>query len=511
MNQPLKNLKLRFIFLIDYFDPSVLLLALMLIYWAPLEAPTTIILDSLKKILTLDSWNYDQNDYWMNQTTPNELEPRSLDWIKKVLITTPELKLYAQDGICCCSECDDQIEHYSWSKELYGYHYPEFDRTVLSVWCLRAFYNGSKAAWLEFIAHQPADNALKWESFQKIHNELTQFVEDYQGLDRDQVLKTMEAYLILTDIGKTPFAQKKCREKNISINDYKDFFQHSLHHFPELYPTLKTLSYPSLQLLLHSAFPIQMSKIRHLEGHSGMFSRLVESKLILNDVDAFNFFYLCDLCDTAAFLGQKNVDGSSFLTESMYQANCLAKQACENTANYNELEVYKEYLEQRGKIFNFDSTQKIDRVLTIIAAMLRLYQPDHGLMLKQAFANLDLYQQVLIISQFDLRFNDCLRCTPSYIPAVLNNIFHNKAFSQAPIQERLEKTFVIGLPFIAKVLKEYRTTLPLATTRIDPNDCHLKANFSLNFCFVAKQVISNPYVLNHAKYMIDNQNCVHID
>lgn len=467
-----------------------------------LYSNTNSIWQSVKQLITLDSVAFDEKEQWFSSGEISELDPHSIAWVKTLLRDVPELNWYANDQVRCNYDIRPNQPPFCWSKTIFGHHYPEFDRAVLSVWCLRAFYDGSKESWRHFINPQPAKNALKWETFQEIHHELIKFVENHPWMSKEQVLQSMEVYLILADAGKTPYAQKRAREYRVFIRDTKDFFQKTLERCPNLYPSLKKLSYPCVELLRRTAYPINLNRMRHLEGHAGMIRRLIDSKLLQNEPLDFEFLYLVDLCDSAAFLGQKTVDGSLFLTESMYLVNCQAKNACLQTRETDEYSAYMSYLAQRGQLFNFDIESKQERVLTRIAAMLRLNEPSQGPMLKKAFAKLNVVQQALILSQLDIRRNhDPLRRTPGYIPALLNNLLENEKLGTT-FQERLDKTLVLGLPFVAQVLKKHRHSLSMARS-----DSHIP----LNLNDLALKVIENPYILNHVRFRIAENNTVHIE
>lgn len=452
------------------------------------------------RAITFDSVNLPDTGL-SNNVVSSSLDPTSLGWVEELLIRFPELSWYANDHVRRTFEGNYKQPDFSWSKSLYNKVYPEFDRAILSLWCLRAFYNGSQEAWRFMIAPQETKEALTWESFQEIHNQLTYLIDNHPGLSKEEVLLSMETYLVLADCSKTPYAQAKAREWVNFSTDSKDFFQQTLLMCPQIYPSLKRLSYPCLELLRRTAFPLHMGHIRHLEGCPLTMRRLIDSKLLQHYPDDFQFFYLVDLCDSAAFLGQITVKGSLFLTEPMHQANLEAKHSCECTLQLDEHDAFMDYLAKRAQALGLDVSSKQDRVLTRIGAMLRFNDPQYGPMLRKAFSKLNIELQAQVLSQLDVRNHDPMKRTPNYIPAVLFNLLQNEKLGNN-YQDRLDKTFILGLPFIASVLKDHRRTLRMR--RADPR-------IPLNFNPVARKVADNPYILNHVRFQILEGNAIVID
>lgn len=458
---------------------------------------------SIRKYLTFDSaTSYASPSLEWASYDENDIDPSSLEWVRKLMKEFPELNWYVHEDVRRTFDASYETPpSFCWSQKLFGAHHPEFDRAVLSIWCLRAFYNGSKEAWQYFVECQPSNTQLTWESFLHVHQELIRFLESHPWMSKDQALLSMETYLVIADACKTPHAQKKAREFRIYITDTKDFFQKTLEVCPQIYPSLKRLSYPCLELIKRTANPIHMGHARHLEGHPAMFRRLIESKLLQQYPVDFEFFYLVDLCDAAAFFGQTTIKGSLFLDEPTYRVNLSVKQAVENTLEMDEYETYMLYLDERAKSLGLSIETKEDRALTRIGGMLRLHTIEDGKKLKKAFQKLDLYNQTLILSQLDIRLYDPLKRAPHYIPAVLTNMLNHPKLGQN-FQERLDKVFILALPFIAQVMQEHRRDLTLR----QPNP-----NLPLNFNMVAKKVASNPYLLNHVVFKISENNVVIVE
>lgn len=455
------------------------------------------------RFLTFDSSNSDTSPlHEWNRERESEIDPHSIVWVQRLMEEFPELSWFAHEDVRRTFDAGyEQEPSFCWSRQLFNAHHPEFDRAVLSIWCLRAFYNGSKEAWQYFVQSQPEGTELSWESFCQIHQELMRFLESHPWMTKDQALLSMETYLIIADACKTPQAQKKAREYRLYISDTKDFFQKTLEVCPQIYPSLKRLAYPCLELIKRTANPIHMGHLRHLEGHPGMLRRLIESKIIQQHPADFEFFYLIDLCDTAAFFGQASVSGSLFLDEAMYRTNLSVKQTALTTAQLDEYEAYRLHLEERAKRLGLGIETREDRILTRIGGMLRLHTEQDGKMLKRAFQKIDLYNQALLLSQLDIRAFDPLKRSPHYIPAVLTNMLNNPKLGQT-FQERLDKVFILALPFIAQVMQEHRRALTLRQS--DPS-------LPLNFNLVAKKVATNPYVLNHVVFTINESNVVIVE
>ncbi len=128
-----------------------------------------------------------------------------------------------------------------------------------------------------------------------------------------------------------------------------------------------------------------------------------------------------------------------------------------------EGDAYRIYLTKRASWLGLDLERRSERVLTRVGAMLRLFTPEEGAILKKALNQLNLRIREKIIEELD---TEPTGYPPIYMPAVLVNLLGNPALGVTR-EERLFKTVTLGLPLIARVLEKHQELL--AAGQMDPN------------------------------------------
>lgn len=191
-----------------------------------------------------------------------------------------------------------------------------------------------------------------------------------------------------------------------------------------------------------------------------MFSKLKQSCLPSTSPIAFAFDFFVHTCDVAGALGHVNNRSSLVYTESSHQAMQAVVAACRVLADSEKTEVdaYNAYLKIRAGYLGLNDQDRIDRALTRMGAMLRLFTPEDGMLLKKAILELDSEQQTKIIMQLDTKEGEELERTPTYMPAVLVNLCNNPQLGITR-EERISKAVILGLPFLAKVLEKHKQSL----------------------------------------------------
>lgn len=129
--------------------------------------------------------------------------------------------------------------------------------------------------------------------------------------------------------------------------------------------------------------------------------------------------------------------------------------------------------------------------------MLRLFTPEDGMLLKKAVLELDSKIQTNIFTQLDIKEDNKLERTPTYMPAVLVNLSNNLELG-ATREDRISKAVILGLPFLAKVLEKHRQTI--FKSKITPD-------IPLNFNLAAGVAKNTPYALLN-EFTIDQEGNV---
>jgi hypothetical protein len=206
-------------------------------------------------------------------------------------------------------------------------------------------------------------------------------------------------------------------------------------------------------------------------------------------------------CDVAGALGHVNNQSSLVYTEPSHLAMQAMVDACKVLSNPHktEIDAYNTYLTIRANWLGLDPQDRTCRALARIGAMLRLFTPEEGLILKQAVSKLDPEVQARVIAQLDLQDGREFGRTPTYMPALLVNLANNAELGSSK-EERLSQAVILGLLFVSRVLERHKQNL--AKHKADPN-------IPLNFNKAAGMAKTDPLALAGA-FNIDSEGNVSI-
>lgn len=348
------------------------------------------------------------------------------------------------------------------SERLFGKKFIEFDRTIMTLRCLGWILDGSEAAYQAFTGAQPPKVRLTFESFQKLHEEGKGLIQShFHGLSERDMIRAMEAALVLGDIGKSENARDFFRPYGASAPDHDDFhgeIMQILQKTPSLCPTFERLNPSAQTLLIESTNLAHYGHITHLEGGPGMFSKLKESGVAALSPEVLAFDLFIHACDVAGALGHVDPNSSLVYTEICHVARNAMVAACQVLADpeKTEKDAYNSYVAFRANWLGLDVQKRVDRLLARIGAMLRLSTPTEGLLLKQAIQNWNPEKLNSILSQWEQE-EKFLR-TPTYMPAVLVNLA-NQAQIGTTREERICQAVALGVPFLSKMLEKRQESL----------------------------------------------------
>ncbi len=425
-------------------------------------------------------------------------------WVEHCVELHPEIIWLADVNVRKTEEGQTTLQG-TYSEQLFGQKYIEFDRTIMTIHCLKLFLDGSDEAYVEFTAAQPQEIKLSRESFQILHLQGQELLQSkWQGLPTQQMALAMETALVLGDIGKSEKARELFKPYGIQAIDHDDFYGETIkliEKCPALCPSFACLPPSAKKLLVEIANLAHYGHITHLEGGTGMFAKLKESELPFKDPTAVSFDLFVHTCDVAGALGHVNNRSSLVYTEPTHRAMQAMANAVRvlSDPNKSERDAYNTYICQRASWLGLDANDSSDRVLARIGAMLRLFSPEEGGVLKMAMNQLDASNREKISEQLDEQQPSQTGRTPTYMPAVLVNLSNNTQLGKSK-EERLVAAVTIGLPFIARVLEKYQGML--ASQEISPD-------IPLNFNKVAGVAKTSPECFNEG-FIIDNEGNVHL-
>jgi HAD superfamily hydrolase (TIGR01509 family) len=419
-------------------------------------------------------------------------------WVEKCVEQYPEILFLANAEVRKTEEGQQAMQGHD-SEQLFGEKFVEFDRTLMTLRCLKLILDGSDQAYERFTFAQGKEVKLSKESFQALHRLGKEIIHSgYEGLSSYELTQAIESALVLGDIGKSEKAREIFRPYGAIAPDHDDFHEEALQilkEHPDLCPTFARLSPAAQKLLCKSANLIHYGHITHLEGGPRMFSKLKKSQVSALE---FSFDFFVHTCDVAGALGHVSRDSSLTYTQLTDQALRATFEACQLLIGEKKREVdaYDAYLAKRAHWLGLDSEERTNRVLTRVGCMLRLFTPEDGKLLKQAFSRLEPEASKKVMEQLE---NELDR-TPTYMPAVLLNLSSNPQLGTKR-EERMIQTVVLGLPFLAKVLEKHQQAI---------KEEQANPEIPLNFNKAAGLAKATPQSLQE-EFIVDTEGNVRLD
>lgn len=417
-------------------------------------------------------------------------------WVEKCIQKHPEL-LWLADSDVRITEEGRATSESSHSEQLFGKKYIEFDRTMMTLYCLRLILDGSPYAYQEFTAVQPEEVKLSHKSFWTLHCQAEELLESgWEGLSRKEMAQAIETALVLGDMGKSKIAREKFKSYGIEAPDHDDFYgevMQLLKNHPACCSSFVALSPAARKLLISASGAGHFGHMTHLEGDEKMFEELKQNNLCYW---ALSFALFVHTCDVAGALGHVNNHSSLVYTESSHKAMQAVAEAAHllSKSEKTERDAYDCLLAKRASWLGLDPTNRMDRVLTRLGAMLRLFTPEEGTVLQKAVEKLESSDRDRIVAQLDAKQEGR---TPTYMPAVLVNLSNNLSLGSSK-EQRLSQAVILGLPLISRVLQKHQELL--AAGKADPE-------IPLNFNAIAGVAKTSPKQLG-SDFEIDREGNV---
>lgn len=439
-------------------------------------------------------------------TEVQSLQETSLDlsWVSQLVNKYEELHWLADENVRKTEEGISTTTNDNWSEPLFGKKYDEFERSVASLVCYLSILNGTDADYARLTEAQPNALRLTREAFFSLHAELQNLLNDYPALTSSEVHQAIKMALILGDMGKTQTARERAKVFRVEDPDHDDFITHALQVCPQIFPSYQSLPVASQNLIAQASGLAHFGHVAHLEGGPEILSKLKNSQVFNKNPFAFKFAFFVHMCDVAGALGHRNCRSSLVFTQDVYNAYSAIKSACHLLQDHDEKAAYRFYLDKRAEWLGLNSNDSLQRVLTRIGAMLRLYTPQEGKILLSVATSPTLSDSAreLIMSQFDRLEPDALTATPTYIPAVLVNLINNPALEETH-DGRIKKAIEVGLVFIARVLNFHRAQV--AEGRVDGK---IPLNFN-GIAGIAKEK-NAASLLETTQFVIDSEGTVQL-
>jgi hypothetical protein len=114
--------------------------------------------------------------------TPLLASLEGIQWVKQCVEQHPEILWFADRNVRTTEEGQATLAG-TYSEQLFGQKYIEFDRTIMTMHCLKLLLDGSETSYQIFTEVQPAKAKLSRESFQTLHSQGMELVKSgWEGL-----------------------------------------------------------------------------------------------------------------------------------------------------------------------------------------------------------------------------------------------------------------------------------------------------------------------------------------
>ncbi|KEQ18780.1 DUF6829 domain-containing protein [Endozoicomonas numazuensis] len=302
----------------------------------------------------------------------------------------------------------------------------EILRALSRLYSLQLLRSGSEEAYDAFILPQKdLDIAVL---SQQHFNQLSELI---RGLD-DESYDTLSAAALISAVTMSPTARERASivlgEK--LPEDSTQFLSVTAEKATSIYPLAKEVAskYHSDGRKFTIVF-LPDSHLRHMmynEGSLNMYTRLKEGfrsgQLKLQDL---NLWYAYWVDNIAGFRGHVSAKGSLYLTENTFRAMNQIKTELDRLLKDPDFNPVPSYLIERARWLKLSDYKSLStpeiQALGALAAMMRLFTPEKGSQLLQAFRKLPGEQQKRWINHVQSQLQTTVYATPTYAPALFAN------------------------------------------------------------------------------------------
>jgi hypothetical protein len=222
-----------------------------------------------------DNFPEEQREAITSVSIPAVHELTSTDWVQHKLLCYPELRWLLDSEVQHTQEGTSHSFEHSWSLRIEGRHYPEFERTMLSMAVLYLILDGDDEAYEKFTFLQSEGMKLSRESFSQLHA----FAKQVIRIDTQQ-LQAIEVNLLLGDMGKTRIARQKAKEYGVVEPDHDLFLEACLEKCPQIFPTYIKQSSEIQAKIKDVSGLVHFGHVAHVEGGPEILTKLKMSRIL---------------------------------------------------------------------------------------------------------------------------------------------------------------------------------------------------------------------------------------
>lgn len=120
-------------------------------------------------LTSVSIYAHEHQPFSVESSKPMIFSPvEGIQWVEKCVEQHPEILWLADTHVRKTEEGLATLQG-TYSEQLFGQKYIEFDRTIMTIHCLKLILDGSDKAYLTFTTSQPKDVRLLRESFDALH------------------------------------------------------------------------------------------------------------------------------------------------------------------------------------------------------------------------------------------------------------------------------------------------------------------------------------------------------
>ncbi|KAF4706222.1 hypothetical protein FOZ63_017844 [Perkinsus olseni] len=282
----------------------------------------------------------------------------------------------------------------------------------------------------QFVRGQNPKERLTERSWQAIRHWVTKVVK-VESVRDAELLDALLCFTAIHDLGK--------------MNDFRaDVVPHEIHdhdaalgyimdHCPEVLPSYKSLS-DHYKDLIRTSLRVNFNFGQFLQGEN-LPANLVGIKQLFKDKtnDAMPFFLFHIFADMAGILGARSLEGSLFMSETMYNNFARGIEAIQELQTSCPRDVYDRFLLKRAAESFPSMTNRADRAFARVVCLCRIFNPADTRLLQSAFYELPETKRDELVDYLN---RDGIDEKPAYLlyyaPAFMENCKRNPVLGLGP-------------------------------------------------------------------------------
>lgn len=365
------------------------------------------------------------------------------------------------------SEADDSAEVVAFkpypdspSLKYSGSFYPEFDRTLLSIWLLQLIVRGTPDAHQQFIAaqsHLPERLRLQPESWKSLHALFAKVLAH----DRLERLDGLIAYMVNHDLGKSKEFQRQVAALSPQEDQtgHDQVFLTAMKQTPQLMPGLMNTS-PRMRHFIKRSSAANFGAIPQFA--QGEAPAIALSGIQNMGANIFEFAFLHSVLDVAGASGAKSFSGSGSMIEPLFQNYLKAHDGLWAVAEKRDLlpNVYWDFFATQAHALGItlDMNQLEDRALGRLLRTTRAATVEEAQTVQKVFSQLMPSVKALLSRELGRSgLDDGWAVMLEYSPALIQGCFTH--FKNAQRSNWYEAGLSVALHTMTRIFGQSRKLL----------------------------------------------------